>query len=647
MFQSESSFKRLVETASDLPRSLKRIMMAASDFVMLVMSIVLAFYLRLGTWDLAFEPVMVFAAYAVPIATGTMWLCGAYQAIFRFVGAGMMSTLVRAYMLYALITIAIFGLVGVPGVPRTVSLIQPLVFFALAVGTRTVLGFMLLEGLGRRFAPDAAQIALIYGAGETGQQLMRAIRSDKSVKIVGYLDDDARLKNHKLDGQKIYGADNLGEALRKTGTQIVLLAMPSLSRTRRKEIVENLTQYSVEVRTIPSMRDLVGGEITIDEVQPVALEDLLGRDPVEPNEVLMARTLLQKSVLVTGAGGSIGSELCRQIVLRNPKRIILADMTEAALFRIERELQEWAISAASPVEIVAELLNATNPHAVDRLFSRYKPDTVFHAAAYKHVPLVEENILTGLQNNIVATEIAAKAAINHGTSHFILISTDKAVRPTNVMGASKRVCELILQALSANGKRTNFAMVRFGNVLGSSGSVVPHFMAQIKQGGPVTLTHREITRYFMTIPEAAQLVIQACAMARGGEVFLLDMGQPVKIYDLAESMIRLSGLEVKSEDNPAGDIEIREVGLRPGEKLYEELLIDAASEPTGHPRIMRGRERSLPLATLEGLTSQLKETFITGDLEQALAILSTLVPEYTPDYRDHAADNDRAGLTGA
>ncbi len=634
MGRSTAQVRYFFEFLAEQSRGAKRAIMATVDAVLLVASIWLAFYLRLGTWDLATEPMVRFSVFAFIIGAATLWLCGVYKAIFRFVGAGMMSILFRALLIYTAIMLVVFGFIGVPGVPRTVSFIQPLVFFALVVGFRTVLGFVLLEVLGNKISLSPTQTALIYGAGHTGQQLVRALHTDRTVQIAGYLDDDSRLDGQKLDGKRIYSAARLDDVLAKTGANVVLLAVPGLARARRREIIERLSRSSVEVRAMPSMGEMVGGKVSFDEIRPIELEDLLGRDSVAPNELLMARTLLDKTVLVTGAGGSIGSELCRQIVKRNPRRLVLAEMTESALFAIDTELRNCRDSMGRQFDIIPELVNVSNRDAVNRLFANYRPDTVFHAAAYKHVPLVEANVLSGLHNNIVGTMACAEAALAHGTSHLILVSTDKAVRPTNVMGASKRVCELILQGLSATTGKTRFASVRFGNVLGSSGSVVPHFLEQIRRGGPVTLTHRDITRFFMTIPEAAQLVIQAGGMAEGGEVYLLDMGQPVRIYDLAATMIRLSGLEVKDASNPDGDIEILEVGLRPGEKLFEELLIDCDAERTNHPRVMRGRERMIPMSELRQQIAAMEEGVVAGNRDTALCALAALVPEYQPTDRE-------------
>lgn len=411
----------------------------------------------------------------------------------------------------------------------------------------------------------------------------------------------------------------------------VLIGLPRISRTRRREIIDTLQNFQVQVRVLPSLSRIMDGEVSISDLRPVQIEDLLGRDPVAPNSLLMGRNIVGKTVLVSGAGGSIGSELCRQILSLRPHRLILVDQSEFAVYAIDGELTAAAAQLDGPkVDIVPELGNVADRHSISRIYARWKPDTVFHAAAYKHVPLVESNPIAGLRNNIFGTFYSCLAAEEVGVTTFILVSTDKAVRPTNVMGASKRVCELILQARSSKQISTVFTMVRFGNVLGSSGSVVPRFMAQISAGGPVTLTHRDVTRYFMTIPEAAQLVIQAGAMAKGGEVFVLDMGKPVRIRDLAASLIRLSGLSVRDDIHPDGDIEIREVGMRPGEKLYEELLIGENPQPTVHKRIIRASETMLSWEDLERALVALSGHLERGDAGDSLDVLRQLVPEYAP-----------------
>ena len=448
--------------------------------------------------------------------------------------------------------------------------------------------------------------------------------------LVGFVDDDARLDGQRLDGVRVFGSFRLRQVLQDTAADEVLLAIPSASRARRREIIEELQGEDVYVRSLPSLTNVIDGSITVSDLREIQIEELLGREAVAANELLMSRTIVGKRVLVSGAGGSIGSELCRQMVRCRPARLVLLEQSEFALYSIERELDAMMRALGETVPLELELANVSERSAMRRVYNRHRPETVFHAAAYKHVPLVEANPISGLRNNIMGTLYSVEAAEEFGATNFTLISTDKAVRPTNIMGASKRVCELILQARAANPDvGTIFSMVRFGNVLGSSGSVVPLFKAQIAAGGPLTLTHREITRYFMTIPEAAQLVIQASAMAKGGEVFVLDMGEPVRIADLARAMVRLSGLNIRDADHPDGDIEIVETGLRPGEKLYEELLIGNNPEPTNHPRIMRARERLLQWSELDAMLKELDTTIRgTGDAVAAMQIIGRLVPEY-------------------
>lgn len=542
----------------------------------------------------------------------------------------MMATLFKACLAYSMAIILLFGFWSMPGVPRTVSFLQPMVFFGLIVASRTISGFFILELLGRRMNLHEATLALIYGAGEHGQQLAASARREHSVRIVGYIDDDEHLAGSKLDGIKIHSGADLEAAIRKSGATMILIAIPGLSQTKRREIVDRLSDFKIQVQILPGLGQLIDGTISISDTRPIELADLLGRQTVSPNPLLLSRTIIGKTVMVTGAGGSIGSELCRQILEQRPVRLILVEMSEHSLYLIEQELVRLRKAIGHQTEIVAELANIADQPSVERLFRRYKTNTVFHAAAYKHVPLVEANLIGGMRNNIMGTRNCATEAVKTKVDRFILVSTDKAVRPTNVMGASKRVCELILQAFSKESPPTCFAMVRFGNVLGSSGSVVPEFERQIRAGGPITITDRKITRYFMTIPEAAQLVIQAGAMAEGGEVFVLDMGEPVKIFDLATSMINLSGLTIKDDSNPDGDIEIVEVGLRPGEKLYEELLIGSNATSTRHEMIMQAREAWLAQAVLAARLDELAKVLDLGDKEQSLDLLCELVPEYQP-----------------
>lgn len=448
------------------------------------------------------------------------------------------------------------------------------------------------------------------------------------MQVIGFLDDDARLRGSLLNGLPVHSPEDLAVLVDKRSVAHVLLAMPQISRKRRNEILEQLGELQVSVRTLPSLSDLAQGRVTVSDLRELDIADLLGRDAVEPDQTLLERLVLDRNVLVTGAGGSIGSELCRQVIRLAPKRLILVDQSEFALYTIHQELERKF--GDSGVQIVPLLASVHDSQRMRKIMQTLKPDTVYHAAAYKHVPLVEHNPGEGIRNNAFGTLHTAQAASACGVKDFVLISTDKAVRPTNLMGASKRLAELVLQAVADSGAATSFSMVRFGNVLGSSGSVVPKFRQQIREGGPVTLTHPDIIRYFMTVAEAAQLVMQAGAMARGGDVFVLDMGNPVRIHDLARRMIELSGLTLRDEAHPEGDIEIQITGLRPGEKLYEELLIGDNPEPTSHPRILKAHEGFIPLAELELKLIGLKKAISENDV----ALIKKKISELVPDYVD-------------
>jgi FlaA1/EpsC-like NDP-sugar epimerase len=509
--------------------------------------------------------------------------------------------------------------------------------------------------------------ALIYGAGSTGRQLASAMANSPEIRVVGFLDDDDRLHGHALNGLPIQNPGDLTEILSVSPITDVLLALPSVSRQRRNDILNTLKPHKVAVRTLPGLSDIATGKVSLSDVRELDIDDLLGREPVKPNGLLINLNTHRKRVLVTGAGGSIGSELCRQILKTNPKQLLLVEMSEFALYQIHQELQailagerpsvtepeegatkaidsklEAVGSIHTDVEIVPLLASVCDEVRMHEIMDTWKPHTVYHAAAYKHVPLVEHNPAEGVRNNVWGTRVCAEAAMRHGVLNFVLVSTDKAVRPTNIMGATKRLAEMVLQALAevnaavaaqggrAPTTRITFSMVRFGNVLGSSGSVVPLFREQIKNGGPITLTHADITRYFMTIPEAAQLVVQAGAMGQGGDVFVLDMGQPIKIIDLARRMVELSGLTVRDELSPDGDIELTVTGLRPGEKLYEELLIGDNPKPTQHPRIMKANEQFLSWPELEQKLNALSIATSVNDVHVIRTILQDLVNGYQP-----------------
>lgn len=621
---------RFIGILPGLHRAAKRAIVLALDALLCIASVWIAFSLRLGQWDLVSPGIDLVVLAAVCLWFPIAVYAGVYRAIFRAVGSGMMVGLALAVAVMALPMIAAFMAVGIVGVPRTIAIMQPMIFFLLLALSRIVARYLLVDLLNQRTFVGERRRTLIYGAGAAGQQLASSIRLEAGMALCGFIDDDDRLEGHRLDGVKINHSRDLGVLINLYGITDVLLALPSASRARRKRIVDDLQQFPVHVRTLPAMLEIVDDRVSISDLREVDIEDLLGRDPVAPHPELLDRTISSKVVMVTGAGGSIGSELCRQIVQLGPTRLILVEQSEYALYAISRELGA-AIDhdAEGAIAIVPELINVVDADAIARVMERWRPNTVFHAAAYKHVPLVEANVISGTRNNIFGTLHTAVAADRVGVGHFILISTDKAVRPTNVMGATKRVCELILQAMSASGSATIFSMVRFGNVLGSSGSVVPLFKRQIRSGGPVTVTDLRMTRFFMTIPEAAQLVIQAGAMAEGGEVYVLDMGKPIKIVDFARSMIRLSGMTVRDETNPDGDIEIVEVGLRPGEKLYEELLIGDNAVITDHERIMRARERFVSIKKLMPSLRRLDDALVGGKREEVLSLLVDLVPEFS------------------
>lgn len=613
-----------------MPRLAKRGVVIAVDTALCVLSVWIAFYLRLGEWlPLAGGPFWrpAFAIFgALAFALPVFILSGLYRAIFRYSGLLATITVVKASVVYAVIYSLVFTVFGVEGVPRTIGIIQPMLLVVFVVASRAAARYWLGGFYRNELKLARRPKVLIYGAGATGRQLADALANSHEMRVAGFLDDDAQLIGQVLNGQPIFHPDTLADLVVSRGVSDVLLAMPSINRTRRNEILLKISQAKVAVRTLPSVNELAQGKVQTSDLRELDIDDLLGRDAVPPDQVLLGKNIKNKVVLVTGAGGSIGSELCRQILDVGPQTLLLVDLSEFALYQIHGELS--AKVQGKGVELIPLLGSVQDARRVNELMSTWKPDTVYHAAAYKHVPLVEHNPAEGLKNNVLGTLTVAKAAAESGAKSFVLISTDKAVRPTNVMGASKRLAELVLQAMAARTPVTKFSMVRFGNVLGSSGSVVPKFRQQIKDGGPITLTHPEITRYFMTIPEAAQLVIQAGSMAEGGEVFVLDMGQPVKIIDLAKSMIELTGLTLKDASNPEGDIEIEITGLRPGEKLYEELLIGDDPKQTSHPRIMKANERFLDWSSLELCLAALSQALATNDVEQMLVLLQDLVTGY-------------------
>jgi FlaA1/EpsC-like NDP-sugar epimerase len=631
---------RLAAPVLALPRSVKRLVAVILDMSLCVLSAWIAFDLRLDQFEPFILPILLTGMVSVSLALPIFVVSGLYRAIFRYSGLPAMVAVARAMLIYGLAFAAIFTFYGVPSVPRAVGLIQPMVLLLLVGASRAVariwLGGLYHQQLRKASMPQA----LIYGAGSAGRQLAQAMSNSPEIRVVGFLDDDDRLHGHVLNGLPIHNPADLGEVLHSSRVTDVLLALPSVARQRRNEILNALKIHKLSVRTLPGLGDIATGKVSLSDVRELDIDDLLGREAVKPHGLLLNLNTHGKTVLVTGAGGSIGGELCRQVLKTSPKVLLLVEISEFALYQIHHELEN--VEEAAGVEIVPLLASVCDEVRMHEIMDTWKPQTVYHAAAYKHVPLVEHNPAEGVRNNVWGTRVCAEAALRNSVRNFVLISTDKAVRPTNIMGATKRLAEMVLQALAelnpvaaAQGgrvpnARTTFSMVRFGNVLGSSGSVVPLFRDQIKNGGPITLTHADITRYFMTIHEAAQLVIQAGAMGQGGDVFVLDMGKPVKIIDLARRMVELSGLSVKDELHANGDIELAVTGLRPGEKLYEELLIGDNPKPTQHPRIMKAHEQFLPWAQLEAKLNALSMAIGVNDVPVIRGLLQTLVSGYQP-----------------
>ena len=621
-------------------RAAKRLVVVAMDVCLGLAAMWLAFTLRLDTphWPegLQWRAYALAPALAFPIFAKL----GLYRAIFRYTGLTALITTGKAVALYGALLLGCLMAAQWEGVPRSVGILQPLLFMLL-VGASRALGWLALAGR----SSHAPYRLLIYGAGSAGAQTAAGLGSMPQYLLQGFVDDDAAKIGRSINGVRVHGPQALPEVVSRLAITDVLLALPSSTRQRRRQIIESLRDLPVRIRTLPGLSDLASGRVTVTDFQNIEIEDLLGREPVAPDPGLLGRNLAGTVVLVTGAGGSIGSELCRQIVRERPQRLLLVDHSEYALYTIHHELEALMQRDANSCELVPLLASVTHAERMADICRQHRPSSIYHAAAYKHVPMVEANAGEGILNNVFGTLAMVRVALEHGARHFVLVSTDKAVRPTNVMGATKRVAEMVLQAVAASPQApfgpgeatrpwrcpTRFSMVRFGNVLGSSGSVITLFRQQIAAGGPVTVTHPQVTRYFMTIAEAAQLVLQAGAMAEGGEVFLLDMGEPLQIVELARRMVALSGLSVRDERHPEGDIDIVFTGLRAGEKLYEELLIGDNPLPTDHPRILRAHEEYRPWPELQAALQSLRQAAMAGDHAVMAGLLRHLVPGYHPE----------------
>jgi FlaA1/EpsC-like NDP-sugar epimerase len=617
----------------NLPRYAKRTIAIILDFGLCILCTWLAFYLRLEQFvyinDITILAAIISIVFAIPI----FWLTGLYKTMLRFAGSSIILTVFVAIINYSLLYFAIIGIYGIQGIPRSIGVLQPVLLFLTILSSRIIIKYFFAESNTFKNSKIKKNI-LIYGAGAAGRQILAGLENNPEMKVVGFLDDDAQFHRQIVLGQTVYDPLKIDKLINKKKVDTVLLALPLINRQRRNKIIDILNQYKITVKTLPSIQDIFDDKISVSDIKDLSIEDLLNREQVKPNLDLLSRNINSKIVMVTGAGGSIGSEISRQIIKLKPKKLLLLELNEFALYKINEELKN--INQNLP--IIPLFANIQDRSKIEELFQTFKVDTVYHAAAYKHVPLVEENICESIKNNVLGTFLIAEIALKYNVPNFVLISSDKAVRSTNIMGASKRLAEIIIQALFDKQKgQSQFAIVRFGNVLESSGSVIPKFKKQIQSGGPVTLTHPEVTRYFMTITEASQLVIQAGAMSRGCEVFILDMGESIKIKDLIKKMIKLSGLIIKDENNTDGDIEIKIIGLRPGEKLYEELLIGNNPHKTFHKKIQKAQEPFIPFEKLKINLDNLSVLLKDNKVFEVKEMMGKLVPSYQSNSKivDH------------
>ncbi|XQW85402.1 polysaccharide biosynthesis protein [Thalassotalea piscium] len=611
-----------------IPRSLKLFVALTYDLCSLGVAFFLAYFIRLGVSNFEFHQAEWEVLLTVTLSTILLfYFFGTYRSVIRYFNAE--STLKTLFLLgIATVTFYLSEILYGAFVPRSVPIVFFVISSLLITGARAALGLMLSN---QWF--DKRTAVVIYGAGKTGQQLANSLSSGSIYQPVAFIDEKSRYHGRELHGIKVYSTTDIEKLVQRYGEFKVLIALSHVGPVRMKEIIATFEPHAIELLSIPSMADIVSGKQKIDQLREVSVDELLGREPVTPVPELMHANIKDKIVMVSGAGGSIGKELCRQIIKQGPSKLVLLDVSEAFLYEINQELTVYINELNVNIPLIPLIGNVQNGMLMSSIFHTHSVQTIYHAAAYKHVPLVEGNVIAGISNNIMGTYEIAQAAIYCEVETFVLISTDKAVRPTNVMGATKRMAELVLQSLAPRDHNTRFVMVRFGNVLGSSGSVVPLFKRQIKKGGPITVTHPDIIRYFMTIPEAAQLVIQAGAMGKGGDVFVLDMGKPVKIVDLAKKMTHLMGLTVKNETNPDGDIEINYSGLRPGEKLYEELLIDDNAQSTVHKRILTANERSISWPDVQVILNKLNDAMRAEDVDLLKQILLEAPLEYQPESK--------------
>ncbi len=631
-----NSYEKNIDLLLNLPKFIKRGLVIFNDIVLCFFSVWFSFYLRVGQF-LEFKNEVLWAIYvSIFLALPIFIIFKLYHIIFRHSGLEIISYLIVPFLLYFLLYFSIIVIYGIPGVPRTIGIIQPFLFFFTFIASRLIVAYFLIGQFKNRKIEKNKFKALIYGAGNSGRQLLSSLNKSSEIKVVGFLDDDKQLIGRILDGIRIHSALELKHISIKKQVSHILLAIPSASRSERAKIIKKIEQdkLNLVIKTLPSLLDIVEGKVAISDIRDLDIEDILGREQVEPHKNLLEKNIFKCDVLVTGAGGSIGQELCKQVLQLQPKKIILLDNNEFALYLIHSEIEKLKsnLKNYSKIEIIPLLGSVQDKNFMSTIMFNYKPDTVYHAAAYKHVPLVEYNLIEGIKNNLFGTLTTFNCAIENKISNFVLVSTDKAVRPTNIMGASKRLAELCTQAISDSSKniKTKTSIVRFGNVIGSSGSVIPKFKKQIRNGGPVTLTHPDVTRFFMSIPEAAQLVIQASGISKGNDLFVLDMGKPIIIRDLIKQIIKLSGLSIKDSNNPNGDIEITVTGLRSGEKLFEELLLGDNPTKTPHPKIHKVEDPFLSWELIKKDIDQLEYFLEKNEINKILKILKKLVTGFTP-----------------
>jgi len=624
-------FKQLTVNMVNLNRYSKRSIAIITDLSLCVISTWLAFLLRLEDINFINEYDFNSAAIISIIAIPIFWIFGLYRTIFRYTGLSILFTISSSIFIYGLLFFSIIGIFTISGIPRSIGLIQPMILFFGIVISRIMTKYILTGTLRHLDYSLNKKNVLIYGAGNAGRQLLTSLENNTEFEVIGFLDDDYLLHRQVLLGKKIYSLKKLQKLIETKDINLILLAIPSISKKRKNEIIKDLNKFKLPVKSLPNVQDIINDRVTVTDIKDYFIDDLINREQVSPDNELLKKNIKSKTVLVTGAGGSIGSELCRQIVRLKPIRLVLVELNEFALYKIYEELSTLNIG----IKIIPLITNIQNQTKVEKILKIFKVDTIYHAAAYKHVTLVEENICEGVKNNVFGTLAVAKASINQKISNLVLISSDKAVRPSNIMGASKRLAELCMQGINENNKDSNinFSIVRFGNVLESSGSVIPKIRQQIKKGGPVTLTHPDVTRYFMTVTEAAQLVIQAGSLGRNSEVFILDMGDSVKIKDLIHRMIYLSGLKLKDNKDLDGDIEIELIGLRPGEKLYEELLIGNNPEKTIHTKINTTQEPFIPFNKLDKILDDILILLNNDKSNEVKEILESTIKLYNSNSK--------------